>query len=101
MYGEKTWALQKPKLILSVTGGAKNFAVNPRIKNAFKNGIIKAAVSTDAWVITGGTNQGVMKLVGDAVADEYTHNLTVIGVATWGAVQNREQLEVIIINDCV
>ena len=45
----------------------------------------------DAWIITGGTNAGVMKYVGTAVSDydqakrrEGTENIVTIGVATWG-----------------
>ena len=69
-----------PKLILSVTGGAQNFTVSPRLKKALKIELMRAAVSTNAWIITGGSNSGVMKLVGDAVADEsHKYDLTLIG----------------------
>jgi len=60
-----------------VTGGAKNFTIPHRIKKAFKEGLVKAAASTGAWIITGGTNTGVMRLVGEAVADEYPKYSTV------------------------
>ena len=62
---EDGWNLQRPNLILSVTGGAKKFTLNPRIKKAFKSGFIRAAATTGAWIITGGTNEGIMKLVGE------------------------------------
>ena len=52
-----------PKLIISVTGGAKNFQIPQNIKNAFKLGLIKAAISSNTLIITGGTHTGVMKLV--------------------------------------
>lgn len=69
-----------PKLILSVTGGAQNFRVSSRLKKALKTELMRAAVSTNAWIITGGSNSGVMKLVGDAVAEEsHKYNLTLIG----------------------
>lgn len=72
MYGsENGWGLQAPKLIISVTGGAQKFTIPQRMKKAFKRGLIKAAASTGAWIITGGTNTGVMRLVGEAVADEF------------------------------
>jgi transient receptor potential cation channel subfamily M protein 2 len=91
------WALPRPKLILSVTGGAKNFTIPHRIKKAFKEGLVKAAASTGAWIITGGTNAGVMRLVGEAVADEYpkystVSELVVLGIATWGSVAMRNKL---------
>jgi transient receptor potential cation channel subfamily M protein 2 len=94
MYSKNGWGLEMPKLILSVTGGAQNFRVHSRLKKAFKNGLMRAAISTNAWVITGGTNAGVMKLVGEAVAEEsHKHSLTLIGVATWGKVLNRNLLK--------
>jgi len=47
------WNISKPKLIVSVTGGAGMFALPSRIKTAFKYGIAKIAESTDALIITG------------------------------------------------
>lgn len=67
------------------------------MKKAFKRGLIKAAASTGAWIITGGTNTGVMRLVGEAVADEYhaqSTNLVVLGIATWGKVALRNLMSV-------
>ena len=40
------WRLKKPKLIISVTGGAKNFTMKPNLKNAFKKAVIKAITNT-------------------------------------------------------
>ena len=64
VYSKHGWNLRVPKLILSVTGGAQKFTLPHRMKKAFKRGLIKAVVTTDAWIITGGTNTGVMRLVG-------------------------------------
>ena len=64
------WKCPEPKLILSVTGGAQDFQIPSRMNRAFKEGLVKAAASTDAWIITGGTDHGVMKLVGEAVKEE-------------------------------
>ncbi len=56
--------------------------------------MVKAAASTGGWIISGGTNAGVMRLVGEAVAEEaYKYNingnsLPVIGIATWGKSQS-------------
>mgnify|MGYP002786892365 CR=1 FL=1 len=93
MYSKEGWNLNRPQLILSVTGGAQKFTIPHRMKKAFKRGLIKAASSTGAWIITGGTNTGVMRLVGEAVADEFhTCNLIVIGIATWGKIAFRNQM---------
>jgi len=97
LYSPESWNLQKPQLILSVTGGAQKFTIPHRMKKAFKRGLIKAAASTGAWIITGGTNTGVMKLVGDAVASElpnHDNSLTVLGIATWGKIALREMMKV-------
>ena len=94
MYNQEGgWNLRKPQLILSVTGAHLKFAMSSRIKKAFKLGLVKAAESTDAWIITGGTNTGVMRLVGEAAAHEFTTTkLTVIGVVAWGKTAFREKL---------
>ena len=41
------WELTKPNLLISVTGGAKNFHMRPRLKGVFRRGLMKAAESTD------------------------------------------------------
>jgi hypothetical protein len=52
-----------------------------------------------AWIITGGTNKGVMALVGEAVSEYSTmaraenKKLVCIGIATWGAIKNNSCLE--------
>ncbi len=40
-----------------------------RKKEIFKTGLVKAAKSTNALILTGGNNIGAMKLVGDAVRE--------------------------------
>ncbi|KAG8505750.1 Transient receptor potential cation channel subfamily M member 2, partial [Galemys pyrenaicus] len=51
-----------------------------------------------AWIITGGSHAGVMKQVGEAVHDFSLSGscsqgkVVTIGVATWGAIHNRESL---------
>ncbi|XP_025081227.1 transient receptor potential cation channel subfamily M member 2-like isoform X2 [Pomacea canaliculata] len=92
----EVWSMKRPNLLISVTGGAKNFVMRARLKEAFRRGLMKAALSTGAWIITGGTNAGVMKHVGEAVRD---YGLTAegqviaIGVAPWGCVQDKHLLE--------
>lgn len=43
------WRLQRPKLVISVTGGAMNFFMKPKLRDVFRKGIVKAALSTNAW----------------------------------------------------
>ncbi|XP_041372305.1 transient receptor potential cation channel subfamily M member-like 2 [Gigantopelta aegis] len=91
------WRLVKPNLLISVTGGASTFHLKTKLKDAFKRGLMKAALSTGAWIITGGTNAGVMKHVGEAVRDfgltaKNQGQVIAIGIATWGIIQNRQEL---------
>ncbi|KYO36053.1 transient receptor potential cation channel subfamily M member 2 isoform X1 [Alligator mississippiensis] len=92
------WGLDPPNLLISVTGGAKNFNMKQRLKNIFRRGLVKVAQTTGAWIITGGSHAGVMKLVGEAVRDFSMNSsykegeIITIGIATWGTVYNRESL---------
>ena len=40
------WALPTPNLLISVTGGAKDFTMMPGLKEVFRRGLMKAAEST-------------------------------------------------------
>ena len=40
------WRLPIPNLLISVTGGAQRFDLNPRLKAVFKRGLINAATTT-------------------------------------------------------
>ncbi|KAM9804936.1 transient receptor potential cation channel subfamily M member 2-like [Neosynchiropus ocellatus] len=88
------WNLPPPKLLISVTGGAKNFSLRSSFKTMFHRGLIKVTQITGAWIITGGTHTGVMKHVGQLVKDCSLGNdqVVTIGVATWGIVRNRKSL---------
>ncbi|XP_064021101.1 transient receptor potential cation channel subfamily M member 2 isoform X5 [Pogoniulus pusillus] len=92
------WGLDPPNLLISVTGGAKNFIMKPRLKNIFRQGLVKVAQTTGAWIITGGSHAGVMKQVGEAVRDfmlscgHKDSEIVTIGIATWGTVYNRDSL---------
>ncbi|XP_046549419.1 LOW QUALITY PROTEIN: transient receptor potential cation channel subfamily M member 3-like [Haliotis rubra] len=101
----KYWRILEPvppKLVISVIGGAKNFKLDGRMRDTFNSGLIKAAKTTSAWLITSGFNMGVMKAVGQAVHegqtfqwdnDRMTHVLRCIGIAPWGYVKGRHFLE--------
>ncbi|XP_067459474.1 transient receptor potential cation channel subfamily M member 2-like isoform X1 [Thunnus thynnus] len=92
------WKLSPPNLLISVTGGAKNFYLKAHLKNMFHRGLIKMARTTGAWIITGGTHAGVMKHVGQAVRDyalssgSMQGQIVAIGVATWGIIHKRKAL---------
>ncbi|XP_013913955.1 PREDICTED: transient receptor potential cation channel subfamily M member 8-like, partial [Thamnophis sirtalis] len=90
------WHLKTPNLIISVTGGAKNFALKPRIRKIVSR-LIYIAQSKGAWIFTGGTHYGLMKYIGEVVRDNTIsrnseENVIAIGIAPWGMVSNRENL---------
>ncbi|KAK9394000.1 transient receptor potential cation channel subfamily M member 7 [Crotalus adamanteus] len=91
----KEWQLELPKLLVSVHGGMQKFELHPRIKQLLGKGLIKAAVTTGAWIITGGVNTGVAKHVGDALkehASQSSRKICTIGIAPWGVIENRNDL---------
>ncbi|CAH3032487.1 unnamed protein product, partial [Porites lobata] len=100
---QEEWKLDLPKLVISVAGGGKNFFMHPKLKDLFRQGLLKAAKTTGAWIITGGTNTGVMRHVGEAVKGhtvmsrgamltDKTSQVHLIGIAPWGIVEHRSEL---------
>uniref|UniRef100_A0ABM0LYQ3 Transient receptor potential cation channel subfamily M member 2-like n=1 Tax=Saccoglossus kowalevskii TaxID=10224 RepID=A0ABM0LYQ3_SACKO len=94
------WKMDKPKVLISVTGGAQDFFFKDRLKLLFNKGLFKAAVSTGAWIITGGTAVGVMKKVGEAIMEESQgitsdnqKQVVALGIATWTMIDNKKALE--------
>uniref|UniRef100_A0A8C8VPQ1 Transient receptor potential cation channel subfamily M member 8 n=1 Tax=Pelusios castaneus TaxID=367368 RepID=A0A8C8VPQ1_9SAUR len=90
------WHLKTPNLVISVTGGAKNFALKPRMRKIFSR-LIYIAQSKGAWIFTGGTHYGLMKYIGEVVRDNTIsrsseENVVAIGIAAWGMISNRGSL---------
>uniref|UniRef100_A0A3B4D3K2 non-specific serine/threonine protein kinase n=1 Tax=Pygocentrus nattereri TaxID=42514 RepID=A0A3B4D3K2_PYGNA len=91
----KEWQMELPKIVISVHGGIQNFELHPRIKQVVGKGLIKAAVTTGAWILTGGVNTGVAKHVGDALKEHSSRSarkICTIGIAPWGVIENRNDL---------
>ncbi|XP_019784986.2 transient receptor potential cation channel subfamily M member 7 isoform X6 [Tursiops truncatus] len=91
----KEWQMELPKLVISVHGGMQKFELHPRIKQLLGKGLIKAAVTTGAWILTGGVNTGVAKHVGDALKEHTSRSsrkICTIGIAPWGVIENRNDL---------
>ncbi|XP_053900138.1 transient receptor potential cation channel subfamily M member 8 [Malaclemys terrapin pileata] len=90
------WHLKNPNLVISVTGGAKNFALKPRMRKIFSR-LIYIAQTKGAWIFTGGTHYGLMKYIGEVVRDNTIsrsseENVVAIGIAAWGMISNRDSL---------
>uniref|UniRef100_A0A6Q2ZGI5 Transient receptor potential cation channel, subfamily M, member 1b n=1 Tax=Esox lucius TaxID=8010 RepID=A0A6Q2ZGI5_ESOLU len=91
----KDWQLELPTLLISVHGGLQNFELQPKLKQVFGKGLIKAAVTTGAWIFTGGVSTGVIRHVGDALKDHSSKSrgkVCAIGIAPWGIIENKEDL---------
>ncbi|KAK3570923.1 hypothetical protein QTP86_030456, partial [Hemibagrus guttatus] len=91
----KEWQMELPKILISVHGGIQNFELHPRIKQVVGKGLIKAAVTTGAWILTGGRQTGVAKHVGDALKEHSSRSarkICTIGIAPWGVIENRNDL---------
>jgi hypothetical protein len=91
---EKEWGVRRPGVVISVTGGANTLGLSSFMTRNIKKGLMEGALKTGAWVTTGGTDNGeygVMRLVGEA-AVEVGGQVPVFGVATWGCIQDNEQL---------
>ncbi|XP_071134130.1 transient receptor potential cation channel subfamily M member-like 2 [Mytilus edulis] len=112
---ERFWNMRSPKIVLSIMSGVRNEKIwkNPRLRDQFKKGLIKAANSTEMWIVTNGVDNGIASIVGEAVNEEKFirtnsrvdlsqlrpdavkkfHRLTVIGVIQKQKVIYNDQLD--------
>lgn len=115
---QRAWRLPTPDLIISVTGGGKQCNMSTHLRKTFQRGLVTAAATTsterkfhskdgvffgtrgiDAWLITGGTNTGVIKEVGQALNNyryknrKHALDVPCIGIGSWRHTAGTEQLE--------
>ena len=96
LFSKSCWNLKYPGILISVTGGAE-LSIQPRLKKILSKGIINATKETDALIVAGGTYNGCMKLVGNAI-ERYNslcdpcEKIPLIGVADWCCVVGNESL---------
>uniref|UniRef100_A0A803SYJ3 non-specific serine/threonine protein kinase n=1 Tax=Anolis carolinensis TaxID=28377 RepID=A0A803SYJ3_ANOCA len=91
----KEWQMELPKLVISVHGGIQNFKLPAKLKQLFSKGLVKAAETTGAWILTEGINAGVSKHVGDALkihASQYLSKICTVGIPPWGIIENQRDL---------
>uniref|UniRef100_A0A8C9R667 Transient receptor potential cation channel subfamily M member 4 n=1 Tax=Scleropages formosus TaxID=113540 RepID=A0A8C9R667_SCLFO len=93
------WNVPPPNLVVSVVGGEGCEKVKTWVREVLRQGLVKAAQSTGAWILTSGLREGVARCVGEAVRDHATaapslsrNKVIALGVAPWGIVHNRQQL---------
>ncbi|KAM6182207.1 transient receptor potential cation channel subfamily M member 6 [Erethizon dorsatum] len=89
------WKMELPKLVISVHGGIQNFKMPSKLKEVFSQGLVKAAETTGAWILTEGINTGVSKHVGDALKAHSSKSLRkiwTVGISPWGVIENQRDL---------
>ncbi|KAG7325505.1 hypothetical protein KOW79_011821 [Hemibagrus wyckioides] len=93
------WDLQPPNLVVSVAGSGGRIKVKTWVREVLRQGLVKAAQSTGAWILSGGLREGVGRYIGEAVRDHAMaassvslSKVVAIGIAPWGMVCKREQL---------
>ncbi|TNN39423.1 Transient receptor potential cation channel subfamily M member 4 [Liparis tanakae] len=93
------WGLPLPNLVVSLVGGEGHEKIKTWVRDVLRNGLVRAAQSTGAWILTGGLKEGVARCVGEAVRDHGAaapavsrKKVIAVGLAPWGLVHNRQQL---------
>ena len=100
------WKLKRPSVLISVTGSAQDIDLEPRLATEFEKGLSMAASCTEGWVVTGGTDTGVMSLVGKALQQRKLEHMydgqqlpsplrevpPLIGIVPFGAVMHNDKL---------
>ncbi|XP_026526972.1 transient receptor potential cation channel subfamily M member 6 [Notechis scutatus] len=91
----KEWQMEFPRLVISVHGGIQNFKLPSKLLQLFSKGLVKAAETTGAWILTEGINTGISKHVGNALkfhASQYLRKICAIGISPWGIIENQKEL---------
>ncbi|CAF3743491.1 unnamed protein product [Rotaria sp. Silwood1] len=96
---QQGWGLTKPDLIISIVGGTTSFNMLPCLRKIFQSDLVAVAITTNAWLITAGTNAGVVKEVGEAL-NKYRYkkrkngiDIPCIGITSWGYTAGNEQID--------
>lgn len=93
------WGLPSPNMVVSLVGGEGHEKIKTWVRDILRNGLVRAAQSTGAWILTGGLREGIARCVGEAVRDHGAaapalsqKKVIAVGLAPWGLVHNRQQL---------
>ncbi|XP_048401025.1 transient receptor potential cation channel subfamily M member 5 isoform X1 [Stegostoma tigrinum] len=92
------WNLPAPNLVVSIVGGEENVLMKPWLRDTIRKGLVKAAQSTGAWIITSGLRAGITKHIGEAVRDHALANtcskikVFAIGISPWRIISDCEAL---------
>ncbi|XP_068832373.1 transient receptor potential cation channel subfamily M member 5 [Capricornis sumatraensis] len=93
------WHLPAPNLVVSLVGEERPFAMKPWLRDVLRKGLVKAAQSTGAWILTSALRVGLARYVGQAVRDHSLASTSTkarveaIGIASLGRVLHRRLLD--------
>lgn len=52
------WKIRVPNLVISIVGGLANAPLQAKLQQVVKHGILRAAKTTGAWIVTNGLDIG-------------------------------------------
>ncbi|XP_059254797.1 transient receptor potential cation channel subfamily M member 5 [Mustela nigripes] len=93
------WHLPAPNLVVSLVGEECPFAMKSWLRDVLRKGLVKAAQSTGAWILTSALRVGLARYVGQAVRDHSLAStstrarVVAIGLASLGRVLHRQLLD--------
>ncbi|XP_047375578.1 transient receptor potential cation channel subfamily M member 5 [Sciurus carolinensis] len=93
------WHLPAPNLVVSLVGEERPFAMKSWLRDVLRKGLVKAAQSTGAWILTSALHVGLARHVGQAVRDHSLAStstkvrVVAIGMASLGRILHHQLLE--------
>ncbi|KAF3822372.1 hypothetical protein GH733_007746, partial [Mirounga leonina] len=93
------WHLTAPNLVVSLVGEERPFAMKSWLRDVLRKGLVKAAQSTGAWILTSALRVGLARYVGQVVRDHSLAStstrarVVAIGLASLGHVLHRQLLD--------
>ncbi|XP_023393131.1 transient receptor potential cation channel subfamily M member 5 [Pteropus vampyrus] len=93
------WHLPAPNLVVSLVGVERPFPMRSWLRDVLRKGLVKAAQSTGAWILTSALRVGLARYVGQTVRDHSLAStstkarVVAIGIASLGRVLHRQLLD--------
>ena len=85
------WSVNRPEVVVSLSGGAQDFKLTPRVQELLDNGIRAVSTSARAMFFTPGSNAGVCKMVA-GILHRAQIDASLIGVITLACIKEYERL---------